>query len=194
MSTALLSARRVRIRVATSTAEVDTVLRCRHRVYSEDHDYFSRTSDGRIHDRFDAYPETTSHIVAVFDGHIVGGVRYCIRDLSVGLPVDECFDFSPHAHPDDRVACGSMMFVNGDAERRGVATWLILSGEGWAAERGATVMVGVVNPAIERLFARLGYNRVGAPGRRPSGVAFLPVMKRLDVTRPTFARSRIDGR
>jgi N-acyl-L-homoserine lactone synthetase len=191
VSTDLQFACRMLIRPATSTAEVDAVLRGRHRVYSEDHDYVCRTSDGRIHDRFDIYPDTTTHLVAVVDGCIVGGVRYCIHDGTVGLPVDECFDFSPHVLPHDRLACGGMMFVANEAERRGVATWLILSGETWAADRGASVMVGVINPAIERLFARLGYNRVGTPGRRPDGLAFVPVMKRLCEGRRRFTRPRI---
>ena len=67
----------------------------RHRVYTEEFDYLQGTSDGRIYDRFDVYRDTTVHLVAEVDGCIVGGVRYCLHDPQVGLPVDEFFDFSP---------------------------------------------------------------------------------------------------
>ena len=184
MTTDLLSTHRVLVRRAHSTAEIDAVLVGRHRVYSEEHDFFERTADGRIHDRFDTYPDTTVHLVAELDGRIVGGVRYCIDERSVGLPVDDVFDFTSHVRAADLLACGSMLFVLGDVERRGIATWLILGGETWAAEREASAMVGVVNPAITRLFGRLGYNPVASGQRRANGLPFVPVVKRLSRARP----------
>jgi GNAT superfamily N-acetyltransferase len=184
MTTDLASTRELLVRRAHTAAEIDAVLVGRHRVYSEEHDFFEPAADARIHDRFDAYPETTVHLVAELDGCIVGGVRYCIDDRRVGLPVDEVFDFSAHVGPRDLLACGSMLFVLGDAERRGIATWLILGGEAWAAELEASVMVGVVNPAITRLFGRLGYNPVASGQRRPNGLPFVPVVKRLRQDRP----------
>ncbi len=101
MTTDLAITRQLLVRRARSAAEVDAVLLGRHRVYSEDHDFFEPTADGRIHDRFDTYPDTTVHLVAELDGGIVGGVRYCIDDGGVGLPVDEVFDFSAHVRPRD---------------------------------------------------------------------------------------------
>ncbi len=90
---------------------MDAVLRGRHHVYSEETDYFQPTHDGRIYDRFDTYPDTTTHLLAEVDGCVVGGVRYCLHDPLIGLPVDEFFDFSPHVRPGDRAVCGGMMFV-----------------------------------------------------------------------------------
>ena len=185
MTTDLTITRQLLVRRARSAAEVDAVLLGRHRVYSEDHDFFEPAADGRIHDRFDTYPDTTVHFVAEVDGDIVGGVRYCIGDGSVGLPVDEVYDFTVHVRPRDVLVCGSMLFVVDDAERRGIATWLILAGETWAAELEASVIVGIVNPAITRLFARLGYNAVTSVQQRPNGLPFVPVVKRLGQARST---------
>jgi N-acyl-L-homoserine lactone synthetase len=168
------------IRAARTAADVDAVLRGRHRAYCEETSYFRRTSDGRIFDRFDAYPDTTVHLLAEVDGEVVGGVRYCLHDRRVGLPVDELFDFSPHLRPNDRPVCGGMMFVTHSAARNGIGTELIRIGEEYAVTWAASVVVGTVNPAIERLFGLLGYQPVGAPDRHGDGLPFVPVVKRLD--------------
>ncbi len=170
---------RLAIRAARTAAEVDAVLRGRHRVYTEEFDYLQGTSDGRIYDRFDVYRDTTVHLVAEVDGCIVGGVRYCLHDPQVGLPVDEFFDFSPYVRPDDRPACGGMMFVSRAAAGAGVATELIRAGESCAFEWSASVMLGTVNPAITGLFGRLGYGPVGCSDRHATGLPFVPVLKRL---------------
>ena len=187
-----LLTRTLLVRQTANTAEVDAVFQGRHRVYSEEHDYFSPTADGRILDRFDAYPDTTVQLVAELDGSLVGGVRYCVRDNSVGLPVDDFYDFSPYVRNGDRLACGSMMFVTRDASRRGIATWLVITGESWAAQRNASVMVGIINPEIEALFGRLGYNPVGPTTHRSDRLRFRPVLKRLAATATTRFPLRID--
>jgi N-acyl-L-homoserine lactone synthetase len=171
---------RLTIRLARTAADVDAVLRGRHRVYCEETDYFSPTADGRVVDRFDTYPGTTIHVLAEIDDCVVGGVRYCLHDPRVGLPVDEFFDFAPHVQPDDRLVCGGMMFVTREAGGNGIATELIRRGESFAAERGASVVVGTVNPAITRLFGRLGYEPVAVSDRHVTGLPFVPVVKRLD--------------
>jgi N-acyl-L-homoserine lactone synthetase len=171
---------RLTIRPARTPEDVDAVLRGRHRVYCEETGYLSPTADRRILDRFDTYPETTVHILAELDGCVVGGVRYCLHDARVGLPVDEFFDFSRHVRADDRLVCGGMMFVTAQAGGSGIATELIRRGESIAADRSASVVVGTVNPAIQQLFARLGYEPVGGSARHSSGLPFVPVIKRLD--------------
>lgn len=171
---------RLTIRQARTAADMDAVLRGRHRAYSEESQYFPPTPDGRICDRFDTYPDNTVHLLAELDGCIVGGVRYCLHDPAVGLPVDEFFDFGPHVRPDDRLVCGGMMFVARAAARNGIATELIRSGEVWAARSAASVVLGTVNPTIECLFARLGYQPVGSSDRHANGLPFVPVAKRLD--------------
>jgi N-acyl-L-homoserine lactone synthetase len=171
---------RLTIRRARTAADVDAVLRGRHRVYCEESAYVRCTPDGRIFDRFDAYPDTTVHLLAEIDGSVVGGVRYCSGDQQVGLPVDEYFDFSPHVRPEDTVVCGGMMFVTRAAGRKGIGTELIRAGEECASKWASAVVVGTVNPAIERLFGHLGYRSVGRPDHHANGLPFVPVVKRLD--------------
>jgi GNAT superfamily N-acetyltransferase len=180
MSVAVRSTCRLEIRPARTAADVDAVLRGRHHVYSEETDYFQPTHDGRIYDRFDTYPDTTTHLLADLDGCVVGGVRYCLDDPSIGLPVDDLFDFSPFLRRGDRAVCGGMMFVARAAAGHGIATDLIRGGEVRAAEWAASVVVGTVNPTIERLFARLGYQPVADANRHANGLPFVPVVKRLD--------------
>ncbi len=179
MTTTSTDARRATIRPARTAADVDAVLRGRHRVYTEEFDYFGRTPDRRIYDRFDTYPGTTVHLLAEVHGCVVGGVRYCIHHPRLGLPVDEFFDFAPHLRPGDRVACGGMMFVSRAAAGAGIAARLIRHGEACARRWAASVMVGTVNPAIEGLFGRLDYVAVGRAQDHASGLAFVPVIKRL---------------
>ena len=173
--------RRVTIRPARTAADVDAVLRGRHRVYSEESAHFRSTPDGRIFDRFDVYPDTTVHLLAEVNGAVVGGVRYCLAERRVGLPVDEFFDFSPHLRPDDTLVCGGMMFVTRAAEGNGIGTQLIRAGEDYALSWAASVVVGTVNPAIERLFGLLGYQAVAGPTVHSNGLPFVPVVKRLDM-------------
>jgi N-acyl-L-homoserine lactone synthetase len=171
---------RLAIRPARTAEEIDAVLRGRHRVYCEESTYLPRTPDGRILDRFDAYPDTTVHLLAEVDGSVVGGVRFCRQAHRIGLPVDEFFDFTPHVRTSDRLACGGMLFVTRAAGRNGIGTELIRVGEDYAARWAASVLVGTVNPMIEPLFGLLGYQPVGHPDRHGNGLPFVPVVKRLD--------------
>ena len=108
------------IRPARTAAEVDAVLCGRHRVYSEESDYFQRgppTAASTTGSTPTRTPPSTSSPRSTAASS--AGVRYCLHDPRVGLPVDEFFDFSPHVRPDDRLVCGGMMFV---ARRRRQAT------------------------------------------------------------------------
>ncbi len=100
----------VRIHKATTAAELDERFVVRHRVFAEELGAFPVTNDGRLHDRFDAFP-TTTNIVASVDGRVVGGVRI-VEPSPVGTAADELFDFGPYLPGQAaRVGSGSMLVM-----------------------------------------------------------------------------------
>jgi hypothetical protein len=66
----------VRIRLAETTADLDALLRLRHRVFVDDKGYFPAQPDGRVGDRFDAYPTTAEPGCAARG---TGGGRHPLR-------------------------------------------------------------------------------------------------------------------
>src|SRR5437588_8281557 len=95
------------IKFAETTWETDELFRMRHRVFVEEEGYFTARPDGRIFDRFDAFP-TTGNTIAVDDGRVIGGVRFVDQSL-VGTPADDVFDFSPFTNGAAKVG-GAGMF------------------------------------------------------------------------------------
>jgi CRP-like cAMP-binding protein len=172
----------VRIRQATSPTDLDQLFQVRHRVFVEEQRYFRPVSDGRLVDRFDAFP-TTANIVASAHGRIVGGVRI-VEPSPVGAPVDELFDFRPHL-PDTnvRVGSGSMLVVEPEYRRIPRVTFAMLGMMYyWALVKGLTHITGVAAPEAEKLFLGSGYEPVQARFfHEPTALWMLPVV--LDIGR-----------
>jgi N-acyl-L-homoserine lactone synthetase len=149
----------VRIRIATTPHDVDGVFALRHRVFVEE-GYMAPRPDGRIYDRFDAYPGTVN-IVAVVGDDVIGSVRY-MRPTEVGSSVDEYFDPRPLAPADARLAVGSMLVLDPQFRGQSRITFnMTAMGFYWAASQGLTHIIGVVNPDREEGFARSGFKRLG---------------------------------
>jgi hypothetical protein len=172
----------VRIHKATTAAELDELFVVRHRVFAEEQGFFPVTSDGRLHDRFDAFP-TTTNIVASVEGRIVGGVRI-VEPSPVGTPADELFDFGPHLPwLGARVGSGSMLVMLPELRKTQRVTFAMLGMMYlWASSRGLTHVTGVAAPEAERIFLGSGYEPV-APRffHEEKGLSVLPVL--LDVAK-----------
>jgi N-acyl-L-homoserine lactone synthetase len=150
----------VRIKVAQTAAELDALFKLRHRVFVEE-GYMAPTHDGRIADRFDAFPGT-ANIVALVDGEVIGGVRY-MRPTEAGSSVEAFFDPAPLAPPGARLAIGSLLVL--DPRFRGlsrVTFHMAAMGFYWGKSQGITHVIGVVNPDREEGFARSGFRRLGS--------------------------------
>lgn len=147
----------VRIRLATSPTDFDQLFKVRHRVFNEQMRYFPPTSDGRLVDRFDAFP-TTANIVAVAEGRVVGGVRI-VEPSPVGVPADHFFDFRPYLPEGNiRVGSGSMLVVEEEYRRIPRVTFAMLGMMYyWALRKGLTHITGVAAPEAEKLFIGSGY-------------------------------------
>lgn len=172
------------VRIAERATELDLLFRMRHRVYVEQGHYVQATADGRVYDRFDAFPSTTN-FVAYEGEQMVGGVR-AMQDDGAGTHADDYYDFHPHLPPSAVIGSGSQLWV--DEKFRGhrhiVPTLMNLSFY-YLASRGVTHMVATVNPEVEKSFYRCGYQPVGPVMTHPhSGLPFRPVVLEISKIAP----------
>jgi hypothetical protein len=167
-----------RIRVARTTSELDDLFRLRHRVFVDEEGYLRPRQDGRIADRFDAYP-TTANLVALVDDLVVGTVRVALLS-EAGSPPEELFDFAPHL-PEGALprACSGSMICVERAYRDTPRLVFALLGMAyfWARSQGRTTMLGAVNPDREAFFARAGGTKLGPTVAGPDpGLGAVPIL------------------
>jgi N-acyl-L-homoserine lactone synthetase len=176
----------VRIRLARTTEELDTLFRRRHEVFVEELQLMRPTPDGRMADRFDAFP-TSTNIIALVDSEIVAGARFMV-ETSAGMPAQQSFDFGPHLPPGSRVGSGGMLWV--DRAYRGLPrlTFSMMGmGFQWAHENELTHLVGMINPRASEGFEQAGFELVGeAFPHGPDRVWALPVVLAMANLDPRF--------
>jgi hypothetical protein len=176
----------VRVRIARTTEELDQVFRLRHQVFVEEEGYMTPRPDGRIADRFDAYP-TTANIIAVVDGQIVGSIRFVERSVA-GVSTDEFFDFTPYVPAGVRDGSSGMLVLG--QHYRGIPRLVVsMVGMGyyWAVSRGITLLLGAINPERREAFLRSGYREV-APEfyHEERGLPVQPVILDIDAMSDRF--------
>ncbi|HEU5101602.1 MAG TPA: GNAT family N-acyltransferase [Roseiflexaceae bacterium] len=168
------------IKYTETTDEVDGIFRTRHKVYVEETGSMAPRPDCRIYDRFDAYP-TTVNIIAVDDGHILGGVRFCAPSAA-GMPADDFFGFAAYLPIGARGGSGSMLCVERAYRGTpGLAFSLMGMGFRWAREQGLSFIIGVINPEVQDFFLRLSFQPL-APARYDDSkqLTFMPVIIFMD--------------
>lgn len=178
----------VRIRLATTPTDLDQLFQVRHRVFVQEKRYFPPTCDGRIVDRFDAFP-STANIVAYANGRVVGGVRI-VEPSAVGAPADNYFDFRPYLPEKDvRVGSGSMLVVEEEYRRIPRVTFAMLGMMYyWALRKGLTHITGVAAPEAEKLFMGSGYVPVHPRFfHKETQLASLPVVLEISKLNDRFA-------
>jgi CRP/FNR family cyclic AMP-dependent transcriptional regulator len=175
----------IRVRFAESTPDLDALFRLRHRVYVEEKGWFPPQRDGRVIDRFDAYPNKVN-VVAVVDGQVVGGVRF-VESSPVGMPADYFFDFTPFLPHDARVGSASLLCLDPELRKSGgLVSSMFGMGYHWAMSRGLTHLVGPFNPAVAPAFL--------ATGVRPVAPEFIHEESGLPVVPAIFTLSELDER
>lgn len=187
----------ISIFLARSALHLDQAFRVRHEVYVEEESRFAPTRDGRIFDKFDAFPGTHS-IVAVDTAKpgapAVGTVRFAVRG-EVGLPSDSFYDFTEFAR-DLRggIATIGMLAV----KRRYRLSRGLLPGMvkvAWRALRkhGARHVVAPVSPDAEVILTAMGAKQVGEAfdyGDPP--VHMTPLWLDMDDVSPVFREMSVD--
>lgn len=152
----------IRIKIARTAAEMDAVHRLRHRVFADEEGLFVPRPDGRVADRFDELAATVN-LIAVDGDDVVGALRLT-EPSPAGLPTDGWFDFSASLPSDGLAGAGSMLCVDRSHRgSQGVFLGLIGMAHMWVTSRGVSHVVGLFNPAVERIFSWCGGLRVAEP-------------------------------
>lgn len=147
------------MRLASTTEELDSVFRLRHKVFAEQENLLKPRADKRFYDRFDAFPSTVQ-MIAKHQGHTVGAFRFSLDD-ACGLPADEYFDFRPFVPHDAKLMHTGMFCIHHDYRGDKIAMGLILMAAYYAISNNVTHAVAPINPAIAPLLRRIGFKKVG---------------------------------
>ncbi len=150
-----------RIKIAGTTEEIDGLFRCRHLALVAELGTHFPQPDGRLMDRFDAFPSTLN-IVAKAGQSVVGGVR--LTSGASDSPLDELYDFSGSLAPLTRTAVLSRFCLLEDyqdiALRLGFS--LLYMAAYSAAKREFTHLVCAPGPRVARLAQSIGFQQVAS--------------------------------
>lgn len=170
----------LQIKIATTNEEYDQVFQLRHQVLVNEGVFLPRP-DGRINDRFDAFP-TTRLIIALVDEQVIGTVRATI-DSGIGTSVDAFYDFSPHVVPGGTmIAAGSHFYIKPAWRKKfQISTLLMGMFHYWLIRQGCRHVKGVMNPKTVSLMERIGYVRLSHELLSgPDQLPFVPILLDLD--------------
>lgn len=165
----------IRIKLATSSKELDDVFNLRYKVYVEERGKFESAStvNPRIVDHFDAVPGAVN-VVAYSGDEAVAALRLN-QDLEIGLPAEYYFDFSEirkalareytENEGGDRsppcLASGSMLAVHKDwRNRRNVIFSLFKTASGVLHDWGATHVICSISEDTLSMYGRLGFKTI----------------------------------
>ncbi|MFH1146267.1 MAG: cyclic nucleotide-binding domain-containing protein [Pseudomonadota bacterium] len=156
----------ISIQVAQTPMELDDVFRLRYHVYVVEDNKFDSAAltDGRIFDRFDAYPVYNVNLIA-YDGDLpVGTIRFT-EDSELGLPQEELVDISAirnnRRYPGKLFGIGMLAVRESYRYRMGFLTSLLKYLIALLRYRDGTEAVISINHVIEKMMARLGFERIG---------------------------------
>jgi len=168
------------IRVAESTEDIDRLFRARHHIFAEVDGYIPPRPDGRLCDRFDAYP-TNRNLIAEHDGQIIGGLRFT-ENSPAGTPCDVFFDFSPYLDlGSTRFGSASKLFLERAYRGSQIAFSLYGVAYAWCLSRGWTHVIGTANPETVPALMRAGYRTLTEEQFHPQHrLPFVPLI--LDLT------------
>lgn len=164
------------VKFAETPEEMVGLFNTRHKVFVEEEGYMDPRPDGKIYDYFDAFP-TTTNIIAVDDGQVIGGLRFTLPTGS-DMPLNEFFDFYPYIPADGaRIAHSSKYLLQQAYRRTRTAFYLMAMQHYLAFSRGVTHILGVVNPKIKNFVAKNGYKPVATEiYNEKKKLAFVPVI------------------
>ncbi|MBO8164540.1 MAG: hypothetical protein H0Z34_12575 [Brevibacillus sp.] len=152
-----------RIEWVTSSEKLEELYRLRYKVFVEEEAHLPPSPDGRLTDRFDAYP-STRNLAAYVGDSIVAGLRMSLPSVW-GMPADEFFDFAPYI-PDPLSQCagGSMLCISRRCRRsRALFTGLLGMFYYWAKSCGLKHVYAVANPERASFFVKSGFRCLTPP-------------------------------
>ena len=165
----------VQIKIADTPALLDGLYKVRHEVFSIEEGLFAPETDGRVVDRFDAYP-TATNVIAIIDDVVIGGIRI-ILDSDVGLHADDYYDFRRMTPPDAVLASVGSFCILKQYRSSRIAFALMLMACYYAISQKVNHVFAPTNPAIGRMLSRIGFKEVGAAFEKPGiTVKVLPML------------------
>lgn len=174
----------VRIKLAAEPVELRDLMRVRHEVFVTQEGYLPPRDD-MIFDFYDTLP-TTSNLIAVVDGDVVGGSRITV-DSDAGMPPDGSFDFREVVPADARLASGGMLCVTQECrEVRRLLGGLFKMMFYRAAVTGCTHLCGLLNPRIRSLVESIGMVAVGDEFVDRQGLPSVPMIADLGQLSPSL--------
>ena len=184
-----------RIKIAKSTDELDALFRSRHVALVEELGSQFPSPDGRLMDRFDAFPSTWN-VVAKDRGRIVGGIRLCPTKAS-GSPLDGLYDFASNLPRGADVASLSRFHLledYHDASLRLGFSMLYMSTY-CACQRELTHLVCCPDIRVARLAQSIGFQQVASRfHHEASGRELVPMLIDLrQLELPSLAKAREPG-
>ncbi len=184
-----------RIKIAKDTHELDALFRCRHVALVEELGAQFPRPDGRLMDRFDAFPSTWN-VAAVDGGEVVGGIRLCPTDPT-GTPLDGLYDFSTNLPNDARTATLSRFHLLDeyrDTSLRLGFSMLYMSTY-CACQRDLTHLLCCPEPRVARLAQSIGFQQVASRfHHEATGRELVPMVLDLrQLELPSLARAREPG-
>lgn len=163
------------IKLANTPDLIEQVFKLRHQVFVEQEGLLQPMADGRLIDRFDAYP-TTSTFVVIHEDKVVGALRLAL-DSTEGVPADEYFDFREHIPQDSYVMHAGFFCVSKEYRGIRLTMGLMLMSTYFAASNEVTHVLAPVNPEIKRLIAGIGFKVIGEEFvESHTGATMLPML------------------
>ena len=166
---------------------IEQVFKLRHKVFAEQTSLLQPTADGRLLDRFDAYPTTTTFVV-VDEGEVVGALRLAL-DCSEGVPADEYFDFREHVPEDARILHAGLFCVTEAYRGAALTLGLMMMSTYFGMSHGVTYVFAPINPEIVGLVGRMGFEVIGGEFvETHTGATMLPMLLHVDNVNDFFIR------
>lgn len=146
----------IRIRIATSTSELEDLFRLRYRVYVDQEGAMPETSSKMIFDRFDAYPDT-ANVVALDNDRVVGGVRFVAPSVA-GTSAEELYDYTRVVQiHGGRIACGSMLCLDRGHRAGSIGDGMLSLGLAWLRSLSVSHVLVCANPNARNFLQRNGW-------------------------------------
>jgi N-acyl amino acid synthase FeeM/cyclic nucleotide-binding protein len=150
----------VRIRIASTAAELRDLFRVRHDVLVGG-GYMTGNTHGMIVDAYDAFPSVTN-LIATVDETVIGGARL-EAPSPCGVSADDLYDFSGLIAAPETTGGGSRGCVLPQYRRAGIYRTLFKMLHYLAVLQNMTHLRGSANPEVVPLMQALGWRTVGDP-------------------------------
>lgn len=167
----------IKVKAAKTPKDLDEVFKLRYEVFIEQDEWLPPREDKRFVDRFDAFNTSVNFMVFV-DDVLVGTVRLT-KDSEVGISADDYYDFRQHILDENTNLVGIGRLCIKDKYRGSlpILNSLMKMSFYWAISNHATHLVIPLNPSLEHLMHRCGFQRVAEPTKNEATLHdILPMM------------------